>query len=91
MCRLLPPPAPHLGTGAINVFPDGTLRIAGNGSINGSKLTVMSRVNALGAVMLDDNFNPTVLTSSNFTSVYNTALQLGVPYFNQALEYVSHW
>lgn len=74
-----------LGTGSINVFPDGSLRIAGNGSINGSKLTVMSRVNALGAVVLDDNFNPTVLTSSNFSSVYNTALQLGQPYFTQAL------
>ncbi len=75
-----------LGSGAIRVFPDGTLRIAGNGSIDGSKLTVMSRVNALGAVSLDDNFNPTVLTPSNFSSVYNTTLQLGVPYFNQALD-----
>lgn len=75
-----------LGSGAIRVFPDGTLRIAGNGSVDGSKLTVMSRVNALGAVTLDDNFNPTVLSSTNFSSVYNTSLQLGVPYFNQALD-----
>ena len=36
--------------------------------------------------MIDDNFNPTVLNSTNFTSVYNTTLQLGVPYFNQALD-----
>lgn len=75
-----------LGSGAIRVFPDGTLRIAGNSSIDGSKLSVMSRVTALGAVMLDDNFNPTVLNSSNFSSAYNTTLQLGVPYFNQALD-----
>jgi autotransporter-associated beta strand protein len=75
-----------LGTGAVRVFPDGTLRIAGNGSVDGTKLNVMSRVNALGAVMLDDNFNPTVLNSSNFSSVYNTTLQLGVPYFNQPLD-----
>lgn len=74
-----------LGTGAVRVFPDGTLRIAGNGSVDGSKLQVLSRVNALGAVALDDNFNPTVLTSSNFTSVYNTTLQISQPYFTQAL------
>lgn len=75
-----------LGSGAIRVFPDGTLRIAGNGSIDGDKLSVMSRVNALGAVMLDDNFNPTVLNSTNFRSVYNTALQLGQPFFTEALD-----
>jgi autotransporter-associated beta strand protein len=75
-----------LGTGAIRVFPDGTLRIAGNGSVDGSKLQVFSRVNALGAVALDNNFNPTLLTSSNFSSAYNTTLQIAQPYFNQALD-----
>jgi autotransporter-associated beta strand protein len=75
-----------LGTGAVRVFPEGTLRIAGNGGVNGANLQVFSRVNSLGAVVLDDNFNPTVLTSSNFISVYNTTLQLAQPYFTQALD-----
>lgn len=75
-----------LGTGAVRVFPDGTLRIAGNGSVTGANLQVLSRVNAMGAVVLDDYFNPTVLTSTNFSSVYNTALQLGQPYWTQALD-----
>jgi autotransporter-associated beta strand protein len=75
-----------LGSGPVRIFPDGTLRLAGNGSVNGANLTTMSRVNAMGAVMLDDNFNPTVLNSTNFSSVYNTVLQLGQPYFTQALD-----
>lgn len=74
-----------LGSGPVRIFPDGTLRLAGNGSVTSANLTTMSRVNALGAVMLDDNFNPTVLTTGNFSSVYNTSLQLGQPYFNQPL------
>ena len=74
-----------LGAGPVRVFPDGTLRLAGNGSVNGNNLTTMSRVNALGAVMLDENFNPTVLNSTNFSSIYNTSLQLGQPYFTQSL------
>lgn len=74
-----------LGSGPVRVFPDGTLRLAGNGSVNANNLTTMSRVNALGAVMLDDNFNPTLLNSTNFSSVYNTSLQLGQPYFTQSL------
>jgi autotransporter-associated beta strand protein len=74
-----------LGTGPVRILPDGTLRLAGNGSVNGANLTTMSRVNALGAVMLDDNFDPTVLNSTNFSSVYNTSLQLGQPFFTQAL------
>lgn len=74
-----------LGTGPVRVFPDGTLRLAGNGSVNGANLTTMSRVNTIGAVMLDDNFNPTVLTSTNFSSAYNTSLQLAQPFFTQAL------
>lgn len=74
-----------LGSGTIRVFPDGTLRIAANTSIDGSKLTVMSRINALGAVSIDNEFNPTVLNSTNFSSVYNTTLQLGATHFNQAL------
>ncbi len=74
-----------LGSGPVRVFPDGTLRLAGNGSVNANNLTTMSRVNALGAVMLDDNFNPTLLNSTNFSSVYNTSLQLGQPYFTQPL------
>lgn len=74
-----------LGTGPVRILPDGTLRLAGNGSVNGANLTTMSRVSALGAVMLDNNFDPTVLNSTNFSSVYNTSLQLGQPYFNQSL------
>lgn len=77
--------AEALGTGAIRVFPDGTLRIAGNGSIDGTKLQVMSRVNALGAVALSASFNPTVLTAANFGSIYNTTLQLADTYWTQAL------
>ena len=75
-----------LGAGPIRVFPDGTLRIAANGSIDGSKLSVMSRITAMGAVVLDDNFNPSVLNSSNFSSIYNTSLQLGQSYFTTALD-----
>ncbi len=75
-----------LGTGPVRVFPDGTLRLAGNGSVNGANLTTMSRSTALGAVMLDDNFDPTVLNSTNFRSWYNTSLQLGQPFFTQALD-----
>lgn len=78
--------ASALGSGPVRVFPEGTLRLAANTSVDGSKLVTYSRVNALGAVALDDNFNPTVLTSSNFSSVYNTTLQLAQPYFNQALD-----
>lgn len=74
-----------LGTGPVRVFPAGTLRLAGNGSVDGSKLEVMSSPAALGAVALDQNFNPTVLTSTNFSSVYNSTLQLSQPYWTQAL------
>lgn len=74
-----------LGTGPVRVFPEGTLRLSGNGSVNGVNLTTMSRVNAMGAVMLDDNFTPAVLNSTNFSSIYNTSLQLAQPYFTQAL------
>ncbi|MBL9133229.1 MAG: hypothetical protein JNG86_18610, partial [Verrucomicrobiaceae bacterium] len=79
------PGATTLGTGAVRVFPTGTLRLAGNGSVDGSKLEVMSGITQLGAVVLDDNFNPTVLTPSNFSSVYNTTLQIGQPYWTQPL------
>ena len=75
-----------LGSGPVRVFPDGTLRLAGNGSVDGAKLTVLSRVNALGVVGLDDNFNPTVLTAANFGSAYHTALQLSQPFFTQPLD-----
>lgn len=78
-----------LGSGAVRVFPDGTLRLAGNGSIDGTKLRVLSRVNALGAVGLDNNFDPNVLTNANFASVYNTTLQLSQPYFTQPLNLAS--
>lgn len=83
--QVLPTSGTPLGSGPVRVFPDGSLRIAGNGSVNGGNLSVISRVNAMGAVVLDDNFNPTVLNSTNFSSVYNTSLQLGQPYFTQAL------
>ena len=78
-----------LGSGPVRIFPEGTLRLAGNGSVDGSKLTTMSRVNSMGAVMLDDNFNPTVLNTANFSSIYNTALQLGQPFFTQSLDMAS--
>ncbi|MBX7209625.1 MAG: autotransporter-associated beta strand repeat-containing protein [Verrucomicrobiaceae bacterium] len=75
-----------LGSGAVRVFPTGTLRLAGNGSVNGAKLEVMSSATALGAISLDQNFNPTVLTSANFGSVYNNTLQLSQPYWTQPLD-----
>lgn len=75
-----------LGSGAVKVFPTGTLRLAGNGSVDGSKLSVLSSVSALGAISLDQNFVPTVLTSTNFSSTYNTTLQLSQPYWTQALD-----
>lgn len=75
-----------LGSGPVTVFPEGTLHLAGNGGVIGANLRTLSRVNAMGAVALDENFNPTVLTSSNFSSVYNTTLQLGQQMFSQALD-----
>lgn len=74
-----------LGSGPVRVFPTGTLRLGGNGSVDGTKLEVMSSPAALGAVSLDQNFNPTVLTSTNFSSVYNSTLQISQPYWTQAL------
>ncbi len=75
-----------LGSGPVRVFPDGTLRLAGNGSIDGTKLRVLSRVNAFGVVGLDHNFDPAaLLNGANFGSVYQTALQLSQPYFTQPL------
>jgi autotransporter-associated beta strand protein len=79
------PSANTLGSGPVRVFPDGTLRLAGNGSVNGANLSVLSRVNALGAVMLDENFSPTVLNSANFSSLNGTTLQLGQQMFTGAL------
>lgn len=75
-----------LGSGPVNVFADGTLRIAGNGSVNGAQLVVMSRVNTMGAVALSSSFNPTVLTAANFSSVYKTTLQLADTYWTQPLD-----
>ncbi|MFY7950522.1 MAG: beta strand repeat-containing protein, partial [Gemmatimonas sp.] len=75
-----------LGSGAVRVFPTGTLHLAANGSVDGSKLEVMSGITQLGAVALGQNFNPTVLTAANFGSVYNNTLQLAQPYFTQALD-----
>lgn len=79
------PSANTLGSGTVRVFPDGTLRLAGNGSVNAANLTVLSRVNALGAVMLDENFSPTVLNATNFSSLNGTTLQLGQQMFTGAL------
>jgi fibronectin-binding autotransporter adhesin len=78
-----------LGTGAVRVFPDGSLRIAGAGSINPDNLTVMSRAGAMGAVVLDNQFVPSLLNSTNFSSVYNTALQLAQPYWSTDLNMAS--
>lgn len=75
-----------LGSGPVRIFPDGALRISGNGSVDGSKLTTLSRAGALGAVVIEGNFNPSVLTPANFSSTYNTALQLAEPYFQTALD-----
>jgi autotransporter-associated beta strand protein len=75
-----------LGTGPVRVFSTGTLRLAGNGSVDGSKLEVLSSATALGAISLDQNFNPTVLNSTNFSSIYNSTLQLSQPYWTQALD-----
>jgi autotransporter-associated beta strand protein len=75
-----------LGTGPVRIFPDGALRIAGNNSVDGTKLTTLSRAGALGAVVIEGNFNPSVLDATNFSSAYNTALQLGEPFFQTALD-----
>lgn len=75
-----------LGSGPVRVFSAGSLHLAGNGSVDGSKLQVLSGVSAMGAVVLDNNFNPTVLTPANFSSVYNTTLQIGQPYWTQPLD-----
>lgn len=83
------PSANTLGSGPVTIFPEGTLRIAGNGSITGANLKTLSRVNSMGAVVLDENFNPTVLTNTNFSSVYNTTLQLGQQMFSQTLDMAS--
>ncbi|MGC3969634.1 MAG: hypothetical protein QM775_20575 [Pirellulales bacterium] len=74
-----------LGTGPVRVFPEGTLRVSANTSVDGSKLQVMSRISSLGAVALAENFDPTFLTAANFGSVYNTTLQLATAYFTQSL------
>lgn len=75
-----------LGSGPVRVFPDGSLRIAGNSSVIGANLQTLSRVNSMGAIVLHENFNPTVLTSSNFSSAYNVTLQIGSQMFSQALD-----
>ncbi|MGV3660650.1 MAG: autotransporter-associated beta strand repeat-containing protein [Prosthecobacter sp.] len=75
-----------LGSGPVRVFSAGSLHLAGNGSVDGSKLQVLSGINAFGAVVLDNNFNPTVLTAANFSSVYNNVLQIGQPYWSQPLD-----
>ncbi len=75
-----------LGSGPVRVFSFGSLHLAGNGSVDGSKLQVLSGVSAMGAVVLDNNFNPTVLNAANFSSVYNTILQIGQPYWTQPLD-----
>ena len=80
-----------LGTGNVNVFADGTLRIAGGGSVAPAKLNVMSRVNTLGAVALSQNFDPgsggtNTLTAANFGSRYSTTLQLADTYWTQPLD-----
>ena len=78
-----------LGAGPVRVMPDGTLRVAADTSVNGANLSVLSRVNALGAVNVMDNFQPTFLTAANFGSAYGNTLQLGVPYFTQSLNMVT--
>lgn len=75
-----------LGSGPVRVFSAGSLHLAGNSSVDGSKLQVLSGVSAFGAVVLDNNFNPTVLTAANFSSVYNNVLQIGQPYWTQPLD-----
>ena len=79
------PSANTLGTGAVRIFPDGTLRIAGNGGVIGANLTTLSRINSMGAVALDENFNPTVLNGTNFSSIYGVTLQVAQPYWTRAL------
>ena len=69
-----------LGAGRVTVFPGGELRIAGNGSLGGAPLQVLSRASALGSVAMDADFNPSVLTSANFSSTYGTLLAISHPF-----------
>lgn len=75
-----------LGTGPVRVMPDGALTVWGNGALGGASLTVLSRATAMGAVGLADDFNPTFLNATNFSSRSNVTLQLGTASWNTALD-----
>lgn len=74
-----------LGSGPVRVLPDGQLYVAGNASLGGASLRTLSRATAMGAVGLVEDFNPTFLNSSNFSSTYGTTLLLGLNQWNTAL------
>ncbi|MBL9131625.1 MAG: hypothetical protein JNG86_10525, partial [Verrucomicrobiaceae bacterium] len=74
-----------LGTGPVKVFHGAELRIAGNGSLGAATLQTMSRVTGMGMVSLDNDFNPTVLTATNFSSAYGVVLGLNQPFFTTSL------
>lgn len=75
-----------LGSGPVRVMPDGQLYVSGNNSLGGANLRTLSRVTAMGAVGLVEDFNPTFLNSSNFSSTYGTTLLLGINQWNTALD-----
>lgn len=78
-----------LGTGTVKVFHGAELRIAGNGSLGAATLQTMSRITGMGMVSLDNDFNPTVLTSANFSSAYGVVLGLNQPFFTTQLNMAS--
>ncbi|MDB6120936.1 MAG: uncharacterized protein JWO08_4717, partial [Verrucomicrobiaceae bacterium] len=78
-----------LGTGMVKVFAGGNLRIAGNLSLGAATLQTSSRPIAMGMVSLDNDFNPTVLTAANFSSIYGVVLGLNQPFTTTPLDMAS--
>jgi hypothetical protein len=75
-----------LGTAQVRVYPGAALRLAGNGSLNaGATLRTLSQFNSLGTVVLDGDFTPSVLTTTNFSSAYGVALALARPMWDSPL------
>ncbi len=90
-----------LGTGPVIVNPGGMLRLAGAGSIGSayggssgiSSLSVLSTVTALGAIGLDNSFDPSsALTNANgaagfatMNSVWGGTVMLETPNFTTSL------
>ncbi len=75
-----------LGDAKVRVYPQATLRLAGNGSLNNpANLTVLGTTNTVPYVLLDGDFNPTVLNATNFSSAFGQVLGLGRVMWNTPL------